>query len=210
MRLLVKTTVLTLGNEITPVMKYIITVFTLVCFTTLGNSQAGLHLYGGLSGMSNESEVLLDGPVFGYHIGGDLRLNEGGMYFLLGTKYTDVPYTTNESLYTGDINPRMQMINGRIGVGFTIMRFSSNLELRGKFLGSIDYLFNTPIPLSNEVEEFKQYRNINSTASLTGGIGVTIGPVLVDLEYGYGLFNIISKVKETLPTHLALSAGIFF
>jgi len=190
-------------------------IITTICFCllvcTMSSAQAGLHLYGGVSMITNQSEILLpDGPGLGYHIGGDLRLNEGGMYFLLGGKYTAVPYTTNDALHSKEADPSLQMFNTRIGLGFTLFRISEQFKIRGKLLGSIDYLFNTPLKPSEVNPGFEDYDNINSTASMVGGLGVSLGPILVDLEYGYGIFNLVSNVKETIPSHLSLSVGTFF
>lgn len=192
-------------------MKKIIGVIVVVVFAIQGlSAQAGLRLYGGVSAMSNESQVLMpNGLTTGYHVGGDLRLNDGGMFFVLGGRFTQVGYSNNDAMYVTDA-PNVQMVNTRVGLGFKLFNFTDLITFRAKVLGSIDYVYNTPLTSENTTPGFESYRNVNSTASMIGGIGISIGSITVDLEYGYGLFNMVSKEKDTVPTHLSLSAGFFF
>ena len=177
---------------------------------TAANGQAGMRLYGGLSAMTNESAILdPSGPSVGYHAGADLRLNDGDMFFLLGGRFTNVGFTTNDDIYVTD-KPSLQMINTRIGLGFKLFHLTNFVTIRAKLLGSIDYVFNTPLTRDNTAAGFEAFRAVNSTASAVGGLGVSLGSITIDLEYGYGLFNMISQNKETKPTHLSLSAGFFF
>lgn len=179
---------------------------------SIGNltAQAGMHLFAGVSANANESEILGSGGLTtGWHIGADLRLNEGDMYFVLGAKYTNIGFTNNTAIYSGD-EPTLQHVNTRLGLGFNLFEISEFFTIRAKTLASIDYVFNTPIAADEINPGFEQYRNVNSTASAVGALGVTLGPVLIDIEYGYGIFNIISKNKDTKPTHYSISAGVFF
>jgi len=185
------------------------------------DAQAGMRLYGGLSVNMNESEVLMsDGPTTGYHIGADMRLNEGGMYFVLGGRFTNTGYTTNENLYRGE-NPQLQVINVRIGLGYTLFSITDKIKIRAKTLGSIDYAFNEPVRkntapaavaegISEIATGFEEYRGLNSTASLVAGLGVSVGAITFDVEYGFGLFNQISNNKGTVPSTLSASVGFFF
>lgn len=174
------------------------------------SSQAGMRLYGGVSAMTNENSILdPSGPTTGYHVGGDFRLNDGDMFFLLGGRFTNVGFSSNDDIYV-TTKPSLQMINTRIGLGFKLFHLTRLVTIRAKLLGSIDYVFNTPLVKDNTAAGFEEYRNVNSTASAVGGLGVSIGKLLVDLEYGYGLFNMVSQNKETKPTHVSLSVGVFF
>lgn len=203
-------------------MKNIVLTALLAVVTLAGlQAQAGMRLYGGVSLNMNESAVLMsDGPTAGYHIGADMRLNEGGMYFVLGGRFTNTGYTSNESLYRGD-NPQLQTVNVRVGLGYTLFSISDKIKLRAKTLGSIDYAFNEPVRrntapeavregISEIAEGFEEYRGLNSTASLIAGLGVSVGALTFDVEYGFGLFNQISNNKDTVPSHLSASVGFFF
>lgn len=186
-----------------------IVVISFLC-ATVASSQAGMRLYGGVSAMTNENSILdPSGPTMGYHVGGDLRLNDGDMFFLLGGRFTDVAYSSNDDIYVSS-KPSLQMINTRIGLGFKLFHLTRLVTIRAKVLGSIDYVFNTPLVKDNTAAGFEEYRNVNSTASAVAGVGVSIGKLLFDFEYGYGLFNMVSQNKETRPTHFSLSAGVFF
>lgn len=190
--------------------KVFLTVFCIALCLGGIKAQAGMHLYAGVSANDNESAVLnSDGLTTGWHIGADLRLNEGDMYFLLGGKYTSIGFTNNTEIYSGDA-PKLEQVNTRVGLGFNLFKISDAFKIRAKVLASIDYLFNTPLSKEQTNAGYEAYRNVNSTASAVGGLGVSIGPILVDFEYGYGIFNVISKNKDTKPTHYSLSAGIFF
>lgn len=184
--------------------------FILCCLLLITNSsaQGGLAIYGGGTTQIVGGDVITsDGPQVGWHLGGDIRLNSGGMYFVLGGRYTSMNFTTNSAIYTG-ASPKMNQFKTRIGLGFTLVKISDRLKIRGKFLGSIDYLMDTPLRESETNPDFIDYRRVNSTGSLIGGLGLTVGPFLVDLEYGYGLFNLITEMPETKTTTVSLSVGI--
>ncbi len=172
--------------------------------------QPGMRLYAGISGGNNESAVINpDGMNIGWHIGGDFRLNEGGMFFILGGRYTSIDFTTNEDLFSGDV-PKLGLINTRLGLGYKLFKISNNIVIRGKTLASIDYIYNTPISKTNEKVGFEEFRRINSTAGGLVGLGISIGSITFDLEYAIGIFNLISENKETKPSFISASAGAFF
>jgi len=64
-------------------------------------------------------------PSVGYHAGADLRLNDGDMFFLLGGRFTNVGFTTNDDIYVTD-KPSLQMINTRIGLGFKLFHLTAS------------------------------------------------------------------------------------
>lgn len=191
--------------------KYILSVMVMMACTFSLHAQMGMRAYGGLSAMSNQNEVLNPGgPTFGWHAGADIHTNGGAMYFILGGRFTDVVYTDNKGMYTSSSAPHIQFINTRIGLGFDLINISESFKIRAKALGSIDYVFNVPIKVADITTGYEQYRAINTVASLVGGVGVSLGTVTLDLEYGHGIFNLINKNKDSDPTFLSLSAGFYF
>lgn len=160
-------------------------------------SQAGAHIFaGGVIATSKDANLTIPkSGSKGYEIGLDARLNSDDMYFLFGAKYVVL---TQE---------KMSIIKGRLGLGFDIIHFSRNIYLRTKLQGSINFIndFDASIPTA------PGYETVNDGfAGVASGLGLTIGPFMVDIDYEYGLFNVAYKQKESKLNFIGLNAGFRF
>ena len=175
---------------------------------TYGASQSGAKIYAGVTTAWNaDNNVTPEGQLHsGWEAGLDARLNNDRMYFLLGIKYgqTDLLATTSPSFFGGS---KMEIIKGRVGLGFDVIRISSNFFITAKVAGSIVYVNNYDKDLLTK----DGYDKINDgTAGLIGGAGIRIGKLNVDLEYEHGLFNMYSQQKLSNMHFVSLLFGINF
>lgn len=141
----------------------------------------------------------------GYAIGADARLLSGSMYFLVGAQYHAIQFTphTSYQLTGGD----WKILMGRFGLGFDLIHFADNFAIRSKLLASINLNMSTPDGGLN----IEGYNNVNEAYfGATTGLGVTIGPFDVDLDYQYGLVNTFFEKPKTKVNHLSLIAGFHF
>lgn len=174
-------------------------------------AQSGLRIHAGGSAIDNEDTTLNpSGPYLGWHVGGDFQISGGSMSILLGGRYTSTTYTTNKAIYKSATEPKINMINTRIGLAFNLIKINRNFSIIGRLLGSIDYVFNEPLKLSEANSGYEAYSSINTTASGVGGLGIRVGSLTFDVEYGHGLYNVIAKKEDTKPTHYSASIGYFF
>lgn len=174
-------------------------------------AQTGLRIHAGGSALDNEDSVLNpDGPYLGWHVGGDFQIAGDDMSILLGGRYTTTKYTTNKAIYNSTSAPEIVIVSTRVGLAFNFIKINRNIGIIGRVLGSIDYVFNEPIKSSGVNAGYKQYASTNTVASAVGGLGLRVGSLTFDVEYGHGLFNIVSNEKNTKPTHYSVSAGYFF
>ncbi len=169
----------------------------LTFYSILANAQAGAHIYaGGVMVTSGDKTLTLPkSGTLGYEAGLDARLNSDDMYFLLGGKFgilgkKDVSY-----------------LKGRVGLGFDIFHFSHNIYLRTKLQGSLNFLLD----YNSEIALPLGYDKINDGfAGGVTGLGLTLGSLMIDLEYEYGILNVAYKQPTSKLNFLALNAGFRF
>lgn len=181
---------------------------SVACVTMYGQEGGGMHIYAGPSHMSNASTAYTpEGQVHsGHHVGGDFILLGGGMYFMFGAQYhnTDLIPTDEHSLF--DINTKLIWIKPRGGLGFTVLELTDWLALRAKALVSVDIMVH-----SLETAAIATNPPLNDgTASLNLGVGASIGPARVDVEYHKALFNAYNELKGTGYNFLLVNVGFFF
>ena len=162
-------------------------------------SQAGAHIFaGGVIATSKDANLTIPkSGSKGYEIGLDARLNSDDMYFLFGAKYVVL---TQE---------KMSIIKGRLGLGFDIIHFSRNIYLRTKLQGSINFIndFDATIPFN---PGYSILQVNDGFAGAVSGLGLTMGPFMIDLDYEYGLFNVAFGKKESKLNFIGLNAGFRF
>lgn len=168
----------------------------------------GLVVQGGLITMYSKDPVITkDGEAhFGWMVGADARILDGGMYFIVGAQYL------NTSLRSS-ANPEFtrkrdwKMINGRCGLGFNILRLSEKSAIRSKILGSINFNLDAP----SGALGIDGYKTLNdSFLSAVTGLGVTLGIFDIDLEYQYGILNAYNLQPKSKFDGLTLMAGFHF
>ena len=143
---------------------------------------------------------------YGYFIGADARIIEGSMYFIIGGQYhaTSLGSTSDPTFFT---NNDWNILMGRLGLGFDIIKFSDNLALRSKLLGSINFNLDSPENALNK----QGYDTLNdSFLGATTGVGVTIGFIDIDLDFQYGFINAYTKQPKSTFDFWTLGDGVHF
>ena len=181
---------------------------TLILTVLNGYSQAGVKAYAGIiTAYSQDDLITPEGYIHsGYTIGVDTRLDNDPMYFLIGGAFgtMDLISTKSLSYFDGD---KLTFIKGRFGLGFDVLRITSKIFITTKFAGVIKYI----VSYDETLLTIPEYDVINKgTATVLGGVGVTIGLLSVDFEYEYGLFNLYSEKKDTRFDYINITAGINF
>jgi hypothetical protein len=175
--------------------------------TSIIGQDAGLHLYGGASNMYNKNTIYTpEGMVHGgHHFGGDFQINSGDMYFMLGLQYhrTDLVPAAKSSLK--DLQVPLVWIKPRVGLGYNLFHIGKLFTVRAKTLVSVDMMIQNA-----ETTAYVQTPLNDGTASAIGGLGISIGPIRLDAEYHYGLFNAYNKVKDSTYNFWVYSLGFFF
>lgn len=169
-------------------------------------SQAGIRLYTGVSGINNLDPVISPQGTtqLGYHFGGDARLNGGGMFFVLGLRFTAVNTVPEESpsfIPSSDLE-QTQILGFRVGLGFVLARINEKIAIRSKLLGSFDNVWNEPTFGVPGIT-----RNAGSLSANTG-LGLDYGILSVDFDYGVDLLNRYYQMKDSRATAWSLSIGI--
>jgi hypothetical protein len=190
-------------------MKKICFVFVLCCNYLLAFSQGGVNLNVGL--VKSEIANPLFNPegtaLYGYQIGADIRLNEGSMYFNPGLHYIRLSVEPQESLDFFGHKENFDIIKGRFGLGFRLIKLSDKTLLRAKLIAAINYITKT----HKKFKELYPGYDINEAfAGLDFGVGLDFYALTLDLEYELGVVNMINEVKDTKMNMWRLSLGVFF
>jgi hypothetical protein len=188
----------------------IFTFIAFVCLMSIGvhtSAQSGLVLQGGLYSMfSPDPNVTKEGQGhYGWTAGVEARLLDGGLFFIMGGRYTKTTL-----LSTSSIDPfsgrKVAVTDGRFGVGFIVFRLSERVYLRSKILCNINFLGST-----DEKNPTPGYEKINdSFLGATSGIGLTIRNLEFDLDYQHGFLNAYTGQKESTFNTISLVGGIRF
>lgn len=173
------------------------------------NAQSpGVVVYTGLSSMyTSDRQVTTKGEMhYGWLVGADARLVEGGLYFLIGGQFIKSSLHSSkkpEFFKKRDFN----VISGRLGLGFNLVRFNNGGTLRSKVLGSINFINDAP----EGGLYIDGYRDLNNAyLGVLSGLGYTWGIWDIDFEYQYGIFNAFYKQPDTKFNGYTFTAGLHF
>ena len=190
-------------------MKFIFSflVFTLSISSSFAQA-GGARAYAGLTTISNKDNIANpEGHAHtGYHIGIDARIMSGGMSFLLGGRYTSVSKVAIEEFKLSGHPSSLSLLNGRVGLDFSIISFGPLFRLRSKVLGSFDMV----IAESGSEMPPPGYNLNDGWLGAVTGLGADIGPFIIDLEYEFGVINAYNKVKGSTFDSFTVSVGFFF
>jgi len=181
----------------------------MVVFAATATGQAGgARVYAGITTMTNQDEIANpEGRVHtGYHFGADARLMSGGMAFLLGGRFTSVSGLPIDGFALSGHESTLNMINGRVGLDFSIISLTSSVRIRSKALASFDMVLGE----TGEPQRPSGYALNDGWLGLVSGLGADLGPATIDLEYNFGLINAYNKVEGSTFNSFSLSVGFFF
>lgn len=190
-------------------MKNIILILSIIMIgTSLSAQLGGMRVYGGMTTMTNQGDIA--NPTgeshSGFHIGVDGRLMSGTMSFLVGGRYTAVTLNPEEKFTFVGHEERLSVMNGRVGLGYSLFSVGDIFRVRTKALASFDLVLAT--------KGEQQRPNILSLndgwLGFVTGLGFDIGPATLDLEYEFGVVNGYSMLPGSKFNSLSLSAGFFF
>lgn len=190
-------------------MKQLFFILIFAFFCTSANAQlGGMRAYAGLTSMTNQdAAVNPDGFTYsGYHIGADGRLMSGRMSFLVGGRFTSVSRQPQESLKLFGHDSTISVMNGRVGLDYSIFSIRNIFRIRTKVLASFDVVLATSgVPIS-----VPGYRLNDGWFGGVTGLGFDIGPAILDVEYELGILNAYNKMKGSKFNSLTVSVGFFF
>ncbi len=191
-------------------MKFILSsiLFIVLSYTSITAQSPGIVIQGGLStAYAKDTNITQKNQAhYGYVIGADARILEGGMYFIIGGQYhvTSLNSTSNPEFFK---NNDWEILMARLGLGFDIVKFSDKIALRSKLLGSINFSINSPKGGLN----IPGYETVNdSFLGATTGLGLTIGFIDIDLEFQYGFINAYQLQPKSTFDSWTLVAGVHF
>jgi hypothetical protein len=160
-------------------------------------SQAGAHIFGGVTSVitPDKNLTLPKSGSIGYEAGIDARLNSDFMYFLFGGRFAML---TKE---------KMSIIKARVGLGFDVINFTERTAIRTKLQGSLNFIngYDDTIPTATGYEKVN-----DGFAGLATGVGLTLGSLMIDLDFEYGLFNVAFEQPTSKIHFLGLNAGFRF
>ncbi len=139
----------------------------------------------------------------GYHLGMEIRLNEGKMYFLGGAEYHKLSYKgiTGKDFFGHAEN--MTWLRGKMGLGFDFFSLTSYLVITGKLQGAIDFLTNIPAYPALDFND--------ASGGLHMGLGCRLMKrMTLQLGYEKGFFNIVRDVDSSKIDFYTLSIGLLF
>ena len=191
-------------------MKYILFIcLSILLIETAHTQTQGLVIQTGLtSGFSKDNNVTRSGEAhYGWMVGADARILEGGMYFIIGGQYhqTSLISTKKADFFKND----WQILMGRGGFGFNVINFSERIVLRSKILGSVNFIMDTTSEGLN-VDGYRGKDVNDSFLGATTGVGLTLGSFDVDIEYQYGILNAFYKKPDTKFGFITQMAGFHF
>lgn len=191
--------------------KVTLIIFVLFLLTSIGYGQsAGLVLQTGLTASYSKTPNLTSANQahYGWMAGADARILDGGLYFLLGAQYhqTQILSTGKPEFFTNDL----EMMKFRLGMGFTIVQLSYKSFIRSKVLGSVNFILDGP-DTNPYFPNSPQPANLNdSSLGLTTGIGLTLGSLDFDLDFEYGLLNVVFKQPKSTFDSFTFMVGFHF
>jgi hypothetical protein len=167
----------------------------------------GLVVQGGLSSaFSRDGVVTPNGQGhYGWTIGADARMLDGGLYFIMGGHYHSTTLASQSSPNPFGKHDWAYVV-GRFGVGFTLVRITEKIALRSKLLAAIN--FNTKFPSAGLNADYNRIND--SFAGVGTGLGLTLGHLEFDLDYQYGVLNAYYKKPDTNFDLFSLVAGFRF
>ena len=175
----------------------LLVILFLSTFSVMMNAQAGAHIFAGgvMVSSSDKNLTIPKSGALGYEVGLDARLNSDNMYFLVGGKY-------------GVLGKKeFSYIKGRIGLGFDIFHFSHNIYLRTKIQGSLNFVND----YDSNIAVNPGYEKVNDGfAGVNTGLGLTLGALMFDIDYEYGIFNVAFKQADSKINFLGLNVGYRF
>lgn len=186
----------------------ILFVVVLLFSTNSAICQGGLHIYVGGTSMTNNLDQYTPSntTLSGYHAGGDFQFGGESMYFMLGLQYHGVDIIPSAKFSAFDAQANLGVAKLRGGLGFNVFRITELIKVRLKVLGSIDSFV-----VYDQARDYIGSPPLNSaTASGIGGLGVSIGPMRLDLEYHRGLINAYNQVSDSHFHYWLFNAGVFF
>jgi hypothetical protein len=190
-------------------MKNILSLFTFLLMTSSVFCQSGgMRVYVGSTSMVNKDAVANPEGFShsGFHIGVDGRIMSGGMAFMVGGRFTSTSLTAVKDFKLKGHNSTLSVMNGRVGLDISIFTFTPLIRIRTKALASFDIVLGKSgpdIPLSGYILN-------DGWAGIVTGLGADIGPVIVDIEYEFGVINGYNKIKGSTFNSLSFSLGFFF
>jgi hypothetical protein len=190
-------------------MKYILISSLLVWFSLDNYAQSpGLVIQAGITAAYSKDKNVTKAKEghYGWMFGADARILEGDLYFILGGQYhqTSVKSSASADFFK---NNDWKILMGRFGFGFNVIKFTDNLAIRSKILGSLNYVMDAPAGGLN-VDGYKEIND--SYLGVVSGLGVTIGSLDIDLDFQYGAINAYKFKPETTFNSWTLMTGFHF
>ena len=187
---------------------FLIFIFSMTCVSTSYAQAGGMRAYVGITTMTNkDSNVNPEGQTYsGYHIGADGRLLSGTMSFLVGGRYTAVSRSPQESIKIFGHDSQISIFNGRVGLGYNIISFGELFKIRTKALASFDIVVAT----SGQPINISDYKLNDGWFGGVTGLGFDIGPIVLDIEYEFGILNAYNKKPNSKFNSFTISTGFFF
>jgi len=185
--------------------------FALFQFALIGYGQtAGLVLQTGLTASYSKTPNLTAAKQahYGWMAGADARILDGGLYFMLGAQYhqTQILSTEKPEFFNNDL----EMMKFRLGMGFTLVKLSYKSFIRSKVLGSVNFVLDGP-DTKPYFPNSPQPANLNdSSLGLTTGIGLTLGALDFDLDFEYGVLNLVFKQPKSTFDSFTFMVGFHF
>lgn len=172
------------------------------------SQDGGMRVYAGITSMSNQDDIINPSGYAhtGYHFGADARLMSGGMAFLIGGRYTSLSKSARENFRLSDHDSSLTVVNGRVGLDFSIISFTRLVRIRSKALASFDMIMSQTGPPTTT----SGYKLNDGWLGIVTGIGADIGPATIDIEYEIGVVNGYNQMNESTFDSLTLSVGFFF
>ncbi len=191
-------------------MKQLFLIFILLTtFICISQAQlGGARVYAGISILTNQDvNANPEGSSYsGYHIGTDGRIMSGTMSFLLGARYTAISRTPQETIKLFGHDSNISILNGRVGLDYSIYSLRDFFRIRTKVLGSFDIIINT----TGESIAVPTYDLNDGWFGGVTGLGFDIGPFILDIEYEFGILNAYYQKPDSKFNSLTISTGFFF
>ncbi|MFT4536168.1 MAG: hypothetical protein ACJA1A_000101 [Saprospiraceae bacterium] len=187
---------------------FLIFIISVTCVSISYAQLGGMRAYVGITTMTNQdSKVNPEGQTYsGYHIGADGRLLSGTMSFLVGGRYTAVSRFPQENIKIFGHNSKISILNGRVGLGYNIISFGELFKIRTKALASFDIVVGT----SGQPINISGYKLNDGWLGGVTGLGFDLGPIILDIEYEFGVLNAYNKKPNSKFNSLTISTGFFF
>jgi hypothetical protein len=142
----------------------------------------------------------------GYHLGIDGRIMSGTMSFLVGARYTVISRSPQETIKLFDHDSTISILNGRVGLDYSLFSLRNIFRIRTKILGSFDIVLNT----TGDAIAVPNYKLNDGWLGGVTGLGFDIGPFILDIEYEFGILNGYFQKSDSKFNSLTISTGFFF